>query len=135
MATVPDEDCSELYRCYKECPAVVATFIRDFRVDDTVGVDVTLLEASDSAGWATLVSTIWKPADARYDPETLKREHHVTLKYLPKGHLDIPPDSVFLNNDMVAVDWANMKVAVFHIANEEQFNSLIYYQLNKVKNK
>ncbi|MBR4505919.1 MAG: hypothetical protein IKP21_04005, partial [Bacteroidales bacterium] len=51
----PTGEVSELYRAYMDTPGVDATFIRGFQVNDTVSVDVTLLQATDSAGWATLL--------------------------------------------------------------------------------
>ncbi|MBR4506765.1 MAG: hypothetical protein IKP21_08325, partial [Bacteroidales bacterium] len=53
--SLPPEECSELYRAYMDTPGVDATFIRGFQVNDTVSVDVTLLQTTDSAGWATLL--------------------------------------------------------------------------------
>ena len=52
--TVPFDQCSEIYKKYANVEKVKASFIKDFKVNDTVFVDVTLLEATDSMGWATL---------------------------------------------------------------------------------
>ena len=52
--TVPLEECSEIYQHYHDNPHVVASFLKDFRVNDTVTVDVTLLEAKDDEGWEEL---------------------------------------------------------------------------------
>ena len=52
--TVPYAQCSDLYKRYAAIDGIDATFIKDFKVNDTLFVDVTLLEAKDSAGWATL---------------------------------------------------------------------------------
>ena len=45
---------SEVYNRYKDVPGVNAAYIKDYRVNDSVTVSVTLLEASDSASWAGL---------------------------------------------------------------------------------
>lgn len=52
--TVPLGQCSGIYRHYADMPGIDATFIEDYKVNDTITVDVTLLEARDSAGWAIL---------------------------------------------------------------------------------
>ena len=52
--TVPLEECSGIYQRYHDNPHVVASFLKDFRVNDTVTVDVTLLEAKDDEGWEEL---------------------------------------------------------------------------------
>jgi len=53
--TVPLEECSGIYQHYHDNPHVVATFLKDFRVNDTVTVDVTLLEAKDDEGWEEMM--------------------------------------------------------------------------------
>ena len=46
---------SEVYKRYSRVEGVRATYVKDFRVNDTLTIGVTLLEATDSAGWAYLV--------------------------------------------------------------------------------
>ena len=52
--TIPFDQCSDVYKRYAAVDGVVATFIKDYKVNDTVFVDVTLLEATDSVSWTTL---------------------------------------------------------------------------------
>ncbi len=52
--TVPWEECSALYRQYAHADGIEATFLRGYRVNDTLSIDVTLLQATDSAGWDTI---------------------------------------------------------------------------------
>ena len=54
---VPESQCSEVYRRYAHVPGVEAAFVKGFPINDTLGVDVTLLRAADSAGWDFLVDT------------------------------------------------------------------------------
>ena len=54
--TVPYAQCSDLYKRYAAVDDIDATFIKDFKVNDTLFVDVTLLEAKDSAGWERLLN-------------------------------------------------------------------------------
>ncbi len=51
---VPWEECSTLYRHYAHADGIEATFLRGYRVNDTLAIDVTLLQATDSAGWQHL---------------------------------------------------------------------------------
>ena len=53
--TLPESQCSEVYRRYAHVPGVEAAFVKGFPINDTVAVDVTLLRATDSAGWAYLM--------------------------------------------------------------------------------
>ena len=52
--TVPVEECSQIYRDYADNPHIAVAFIKDFPVNDTLRVDVTTLQATDSLGWETL---------------------------------------------------------------------------------
>lgn len=126
-------DVSELYRAYKDTPSVDATFIRDFQVDDTVSVDVTLLQATDSAGWERLLSNVRTTNELEEYFKLLKNKKTVSLQSFPKGHLGLAPDTVFLNNDILAIDWAKQTLAIFHITEKKQSKAIISYHLDVVK--
>ena len=51
---VPWEPCSTLYRHYAHADGIEATFIHNYKVNDTLSIDITLLQATDSAGWQHL---------------------------------------------------------------------------------
>lgn len=50
----PSKEVSEIYTRYENVDEIAASFIKDYKVNDSVFVDVTMLEAKDSAGWAML---------------------------------------------------------------------------------
>lgn len=50
-----DKDCSPLYQRYADDPDIEASFVKGFRINDTLAIDATLLRATDSAGWERLV--------------------------------------------------------------------------------
>ena len=131
---LPPEECSELYRAYMDTPGVDATFIKDFQVNDTVTVDVTMLQATDSAGWEMLMTDL-NFSDEIKEAINLWRQHNfVLMRFFPKGHMDLPPDTVFLNNDILAIDWAEQTLAIFHITDRIQSKAIISYHLDIVKN-
>ena len=51
-----EEECGPLYRQYAHAPGIEASFVKGFRVNDTLFLDVTLLQAKDSAGWERLLN-------------------------------------------------------------------------------
>lgn len=128
--TVPLEECSEIYRAYKDTPGVDATFARGFQVNDTVSVDVTLLQATDSAGWERLVNDTKLPNDTKSNKHTKA----VLLHLFPKNYMNQPTDPDFLKNDLMAIDWNEQTIAIFHITDIEQQIAIIGYHLDKVKN-
>ena len=48
--------CSPLYQRYCYTPGIEASYVKGFRINDTLFVDATLLHATDSASWATLLN-------------------------------------------------------------------------------
>ena len=54
--TVPPSECSDVYRRYADVPGVDATFVKAYPVNDTLSVDVTLLQATDTAAWRQMIS-------------------------------------------------------------------------------
>ncbi len=58
--TVPLAETSEVYRQYRHQPGVRAAFIRQMPINDTLRLDMTLLEAEDSAAFADLLRAMGK---------------------------------------------------------------------------
>ena len=52
---LPVEECSDVFQRYKDVEGVAASFIKGFPVNDTLRLDVTTLQATDSAGWERLL--------------------------------------------------------------------------------
>lgn len=113
--TVPFDQCSVAYQTYAGHPGIRAAFIKDYRINDTVFVDVTLLEAIDSTGWDILK----KDFEVASLPPELQQlvdngEDLVFTKSIPKSEID---KSVF-PNDLLAISHMIHTVTVFHINSE-----------------
>ena len=52
----PEREVSDLYLRYAEDPGVEASYVKGFRINDTLAIDATLLHATDSAGWERLLN-------------------------------------------------------------------------------
>lgn len=52
---LPASECSEAYRRYAGREGLDASFLKDYPVNDSVAVDVTLIRATDSASWYNLL--------------------------------------------------------------------------------
>ena len=50
----PTDEVSELYTRYEHVEGLDVSYIKDFKVNDTVCVDVTMLEAKTDSAWALL---------------------------------------------------------------------------------
>ncbi len=129
---LPPEECSELYRAYMDTPGVDATFIRGFQVNDTVSVDVTLLQATDSAGWERLITDANLSNDTKEVSNLYKHKKTVLIHAFPKGHMELPTATNFSDNDLMAIDRTEQTLAIFHITDIKQLTAIISYHLNKV---
>lgn len=110
--TVPFEQCSEIYQKYANVEKVKASFIKDFKVNDTVFVDVTLLEAIDSVGW-DILKTDFKvpPHPLELQPLIDNGEDLLFTKHIPKY---LANTSAF-PYDLLVISHLTHTLTVFHI--------------------
>ena len=71
----PSGETSEVYRQYRHQPGVRAAFIRQMPINDTLRLDMTLLEAEDSAAFAALLRTMGEREEFIRDMATLREIH------------------------------------------------------------
>ena len=109
---VPFNQCSDVYKRYAKMDGVDATFIKDYKVNDTVFVDVTLLEAIDSTGW-DILKTDFKvpPPPLELQPLIDNGEDLLFTKHIPKY---IANTSAF-PYDLLVISHLTHTLTVFHI--------------------
>lgn len=129
--TVPFDQCSDVYKRYAAVDGVEATFIKDYKVNDTVFVDVTLLEATDSAGWATLKKDFEVPNPPPVAQQFIDNgEDLIGVKLIPKS---TTTDTILTPypNDVLAISHLKRSLIVFHIANAEEKHAVFHYNFEK----
>lgn len=129
---IPEEKCSEVYKKYAHVEGVNAVFIKDKRVNDTMTVDVTLLEATDSIGWERL-RTGFKIQKLPKELETIMEadSNLVVVKSINKKDPALPPDSTNkLNNDFMAISYHKHMLCIFTIKELEQLRAIIEYNID-----
>ena len=130
--TVPYWQCSEVYKRYHKVEGVRATYIKNFPLNDTLTVGVTLLEATDSAGWEVLqrdFELIPLPPEALAFFDT----NSVNLCLASKNDYCKGMDSIILNNDIIAVSYYRQQVSVFSIVTEKQIDAILEHQIKTIK--
>lgn len=132
--TVPFEQCSEVYQRYSDLPGIQASFIKDKQINDSVRVDVTLLQATDSTAWSILQDSLGYARLAPEEHEYLMKHKGIRMKLISKGYVDNPMDSVFLNNDLVAIDGTNRVIGIFNLTDSNQYNAIIRKNIRDIKN-
>lgn len=127
----PSREVSELYSRYADVPGIDVSFVKGYRINDTLAVDVTLLQATDSAGWETLK----KDFNVHELDEHTQRKidcgiNIVTMRLAPRKDPTLPMDTTDrLNNNAVAVSRLHHTVSVFQTNTMEEQHEILYYQL------
>ena len=130
--TVPLGQCSEVYRLYVNNPSIRASFIKDFRINDSVSVDVTLLEAIDSNGWNTLVTDMnLGIQDSSTRSDIANGMDLITVKQVKKGVYSKPIATSSGNVDIVATSHLRKEVSIFHSKDRKEKHAIWFYNLEK----
>ena len=122
--TVPLEECSPLYRQYAGHEDIEATFVKDYPVDDTTLVDVTLLQATTDSAWESLciAFTPYEFADSnKYINNLIHDTTSVTFRAVSKDDYRVKVTPATANNyDCFTLTAKQKSICIFHTKNEEQ---------------
>lgn len=127
MFIVPFRQCSETYQRYDGQPGIEATFIKDFRINDSLSVCATLLEAQDSATWNRLMHEFNVPIQEINSHLPTDR---IIIQKSPSGHPEIR-GITDLNApiDIITIDRLNLRISMFHAANHNEGFEILDNQL------
>ncbi len=135
--TVPLSETSEVYRQYRHQPGVRAAFIRQMPINDTLRLDMTLLEAEDSAAFADLLRAMGK-SEEKIDEMMLmrriygKRENGHEIRFTGdcvRGAPGVPGGPDPNNNEIVSYFPVRMCVAVIHTHTEQEIELVFHKSL------
>lgn len=130
--TLDDGECSALYRSYLGRTGIRSTFIKGKSLNDTLRIDLTLLQATTADGWAQLQKDFDIP-----EPDS------TTAALLQEGNPDIilsllndecgngsdglapSQDNAFLPVDIAVASRALQCVSIFHACTREQFDIIV----------
>ena len=128
----PSHEVSEIYTRYENTDGIDASFIKDFRVNDSVFIDVTLLEAKDSAGWATLMHDFAVPdIDPKIRQHIYNKKELVFYQTLTPSHypISIPSDTILF--DVLAISYYAHTLTIFHAKNEKGLLSVFRHNFQE----
>lgn len=127
----PSKEVSDLYTRYENVDGVDVSFIKDYKVNDTVFVDVTLLEATDSMGWATLKKDFEVPNPPPVAHQFIDNgEDLISVKLIPKS---TTTDTILkpYPNDVLAISHLKRSLIVFHTKNNDEVHAVIFHNFEK----
>ena len=128
---LPEEECSDTYRRYKDVEGVAASFIKGFPVNDTLSLDVTTLQATDSAGWERLKKDFHiAPAPEFFQRKIEQGEDMVSVRRASKNGPTLPIDTTdYNNNNVVAISRLYRTVSIFNTNTEAEQDAVSNNQL------
>ena len=128
---LPEEECSDTYRRYKDVEGVAASFIKGFPVNDTLSLDVTTLQATDSAGWERLRKDFHiAPAPEFFQRKIEQGEDMVSVRRASKNGPTLPIDTTdYNNNNVVVISRLYRTVSIFNTNTEAEQDAVSNNQL------
>lgn len=128
--TVPFDQCSKLYQKYADKPGLEASFIKDYRIDDTIFVDVTLIVATDSASWNSLRFDLNIP---ELNPEIQKNisDNVVFSKQVNKHDNSQTIEGDSPDAELMAFSYSKQTICVIHVENETEAHEILYHNFDK----
>ena len=128
---LPEEECSDTYHRYKDVEGVAASFIKGFPVNDTLSLDVTTLQATDSAGWERLKKDFHiAPAPEFFQRKIEQGEDMVSVRRASKNDPTLPIDTTdYNNNNVVAISRLYRTVSIFNTNTEAEQDAVSNNQL------
>ena len=127
---LPMRSVSDLYRRYEHADGIAASYIHNFPVNDTLRVDVTLLEATTDSAWQALC------ADFAISNmvETIKQiaphvvfSRQVSRRDYSKVVFGDSPDA-----ECLAISCDSKTFAVFHTRNAAEMHAVFCYNYEEV---
>lgn len=125
---------SDLYRTYADIPGIDATFLHDYRVSDTVAVDVTILQATDSVGWERLTNDFGIISLPKEALEFLGQDSNMTT-FKRVSRTDLSPMEEKVSEDYFLLVVQNFKhrIFVFPIEDDTQLGKIFHKKYIEIK--
>ncbi len=129
--TVPFDQCSVAYQTYANQPSIRAAFIKDYRINDTVFVDVTFIEATTDSAWNVILNDFNMPVIPEEYRELVEKNSSIEFNLISKEDPQKIDEDID-NNDVLVLSRQKHSVCIFHINNKIQRNAIIRNKLDEI---
>ena len=131
--TVPFDQCSDVYKRYAKMDGVDATFIKDYKVNDTVFVDVTLLEAKTDSAWTVLQTDFNVPIIPEEYRELVASYSSVDFWLASKNNHRDRTDTIISHNDIIVMSRQMQTICICHIEEKNQAIAIMNKETHDLK--
>ena len=107
--TVPWEECSEVYRRYATTDGIRASYIKDYRVNDTITLNVTLLEATTDSAWNNLCKA-FHSTPTESDNKTIEKGRDILVLCIGFAF----EETSMADNDIAVSSLRDRYICIFH---------------------
>lgn len=131
---VPFDQCSDVYKKYAGMDGVDATFIRDYKVNDTVFVDATYLKAKDTASWNFIAKELGVPPPPVIPDEykSLFQQSNSFGYFVVKDKSDTIIQFYTSPKNICTFSRDKMIICIFHTCNERQIDAILDKNIDKI---
>lgn len=132
--TVPIEECSPVYRKFADMPGIEVSYVKDYRINDSTFVDVTLIHATTDSAWVCLCEEfIPKELPDIVKQNAINHENMVHYSYVSKDDYHIRVTKTHSNDyDFFVMNTKEASVSLFHIENSEQVAAIMDSETNRL---
>lgn len=123
--TASPDQCSALYRRYLHQGGIQASYLQGKTINDTLRVDVTLLQATSPSGWQRLCTDFNIPEPDSASLALLQQGNpDITLSILP------PPPTSETDTMLLAASSHTLQcISIFHVTTPGQFDALVGHHI------
>ncbi len=131
---VPFSQCSDVYKRYAKMDGVDATFIKDYKVNDSIRVNVTLLQATDSVSWNIIAKDLNVPPP----PEIPDEYKGLFLQSNSFGYFIVknkPNEDKQMHDkrkDICTFSREKMTICIFHTCDETQIDAILDNSIDEI---
>jgi hypothetical protein len=121
----PQQQVSDLYRCYEHADGIAASYIHNYPVNDTLSLDVTLLEATTDSSWQVLcadfaISRVVEEM-VQINPDLVFCRQVSRHDYTQVIYGDHP------NAELLTISCSSKTLAIFHTHTPTEIRAVLYY--------
>lgn len=126
----PTDEVSELYTRYEHVEGLDVSYIKDFKVNDTVCVDVTMLEAKTDSAWV-LLKRDFEVAELTQEYQDMidNGMDMVFIRLITKSAQEAADHSYTYN--ALAISHLLHTLTVFHTMSEAELDAVNQYTFDK----
>lgn len=131
---VPFDQCSDVYKRYADMDGVDATFIKDYKVNDSIRVNVTLLQATDSVSWNIIAKDLKVPPPPAIPDEYkgLFLQSNSFGYFIVKNKTNEDKQMHDKRKDICTFSREKATICIFHTCNETQIDAILDNSIDEI---